>query len=99
MFDASASNTIKLQVKNTFDQDVQLMSSDKEPSQGVQVRIGMLTLNLLRISSCNLQEGSASKALTIYCVSSSPPTDCSLSAARTQKLIPPTLCQDPWVMS
>lgn len=55
MFDASASNTIKLQVKNTFDQDVQLMSSDKEPSQGVQVRIGMLTLNLLRILSCNLQ--------------------------------------------
>nr|XP_058946642.1 uncharacterized protein LOC131774603 [Pocillopora verrucosa] len=37
MFDASASNTIKLQVKNTFDQDVQLMSSDKEPSQGVQI--------------------------------------------------------------
>lgn len=70
MFDASASNTIKLQVKNTFDQDVQLMSSDKEPSQGVQVRIGMLTLNLLRILSCNLQEGSASKALNVYCVSS-----------------------------
>ena len=70
MFDASASNTIKLQVKNTFDQDVQLMSSDKEPSQGVQVRIGMLTPNLLRILSCNLREGSASKALNVYCVSS-----------------------------
>ena len=35
---ATASNVIKLQVKNTFDKDVQLMSSDKEPSQGLQVR-------------------------------------------------------------
>ena len=38
MFDSSASNTIKLRVKNTFDKDVQLMASDKQPAQGIQVR-------------------------------------------------------------
>ena len=38
MFDSSASNTIKLRVKNTFDKDVQLMASDKQPGQGIQVR-------------------------------------------------------------
>ena len=34
----SASNEIKLRIKNTFDNDVQLISSDKDPPQGLQVR-------------------------------------------------------------
>ena len=32
-------SVIKLRVKNTFDKDVQLMSSDDKPASGMQVKI------------------------------------------------------------
>ena len=32
-------SVIKLRVKNTFDKDVQLMSSDDKPANGMQVKI------------------------------------------------------------
>ena len=35
------SNMIKLSVKNVFDKDVQLLSSDKDPPQGLQVRLNL----------------------------------------------------------
>lgn len=36
-----ASSMIKLSVKNLFDKDIQLLSSDKDPPQGLQVRINL----------------------------------------------------------
>ena len=36
---SSLPSVIKLRVKNTFDKDVQLMSSDDEPANGMQVKI------------------------------------------------------------
>ena len=64
MFDASASNTIKLQVKNTFDKDVQLLSSDKQPTQGIQVRIVAFTSTRMFFFSCNF---SAKNCIQLKC--------------------------------
>ena len=53
---SSASNMIKLSIKNVFDKDVQLLSSDKDPPQGLQVRLNVaLSSALFKLDTVSTQ--------------------------------------------